>query len=65
MGARIREYIEKAGLKKCVIAEKAGIPETTFSAILNEKRKITVEEYFAICDALQVSIGLFREATPA
>ena len=60
MGSRIKEYILKAGLKQNVIAERAGIPESIFSAILNNKRKITVDEYFAICDALNVSIVTFK-----
>ena len=60
MGSRIKEYILKAGLKQNVIAGRAGIPANVFSAILNNKRKITVDEYFAICDALNVSIATFK-----
>jgi len=60
MGSRIKEYILKAGLKQNAVAERAGISPSVFSAMLNEKRKITVEEYFAICDALNVSIAIFR-----
>lgn len=65
MGYLIKEYIQKAGLKQNVIAQRAKIPENVFSAILNGKRKITVEEYFAICDALQVPISTFKETATA
>lgn len=61
MGSRIKEYILKAGLKQKVIAVKAGIPENKLSEMLNNKRKITVDEYFAICDALNVTIDTFKD----
>ena len=49
IGTQIKNYIYGAGLKYGPVAEKAGIPLNVFSAIINNKRKITVEEYFAIC----------------
>lgn len=55
IGAEIKNYISEAGLKFGAVAEKAGIPANTFSAMMNGKRKITVEEYFMICKALNVS----------
>ena len=51
LGAEIKNYISETGLKMSVIAEKANIPANTFSAMMNDKRKITAEEYFAICIA--------------
>jgi hypothetical protein len=43
------------------VANEAGIPINTFSAMLNEKRKITAEEYFAICSALKLEAGYFAD----
>lgn len=60
MGTKIKEYIRASGLKISAIAERAGIPMNKFSPMINGKRKITVEEYFAICDALGVSVNTFK-----
>ena len=59
LGAQIREYIIEQGLKLGAVAEKVGIPMNTFSAMMNGKRKITAEEYFAICMALDVPLEKF------
>lgn len=56
---RIKLYIEESGLKFGAIAERVGIPMNTFSAMMNGKRKITAEEYFAICRALGVPLEKF------
>lgn len=59
LGAQIREYIIEKGLKLGAVADKVGIPMNTFSAMMNGKRKITAEEYFAICMALDVPLEKF------
>ena len=59
LSERIRAYIEESGVKFGVIAERIGIPMNTFSAMMNGKRKITAEEYFAICRALGVPLEQF------
>lgn len=59
VGSRIKEYIDESGMKYGAVAEKAGITQQIFSAMLNEKRKITAEEYFSICRALDVSVEKF------
>lgn len=62
-GARIKEYISQKGLKLVAVANKAGIPLNTFSAMVNGKRKITVEEYVRICAALGVPFEQFIPQT--
>ena len=59
LGERIREYILKSGMKLGAVADKTGIPMNTFSAMMNGKRKITAEEYFSICVALNVPLDTF------
>lgn len=61
LGKKIKEYIANSGYKISAIAEKAGLPANTFSAMINGKRKITAEEYFAICKALDVRLNYFTE----
>lgn len=59
LGERIKAYILESGMKLCSVADKVNIPMNTFSAMMNGKRKITAEEYFAICKALNVPIEMF------
>lgn len=59
LGSKIKSYISACGVKLSTIADKANIPLNTFSAMMNDKRKITAEEYFAICTALNVSLDKF------
>ena len=56
---KVRAYIEHHGLKQKIVAEKAGIPNTTFNAIMNGKRTMYAEDLKAVCLALNVSPELF------
>ncbi len=49
----------KNGFKQKVIAEKAGIPNVTFNAMMNGKRTMYAEDFKAICIALNVSPEIF------
>lgn len=61
---KVRAYIEQHGLKQKVVAERAGISNTTFNAIMNGKRTMYAEDLKAVCLALNVSPELFVELTP-
>lgn len=56
---KLRAYIDKCGLKQGVIAEKAGISQVNFNAILNGKRILYADDLRAICIALNVSPEMF------
>ena len=58
---KVREYIDSQGLKQVSVAQKAGIPKTTFNAIMNGKRTLYADDLRAICLALNVSPELFIE----
>lgn len=58
---KVRAYIDDNGLKQVVIAQKAGIPNATFNAILNGKRTLYADDLKAICIALNVSPEIFIE----
>lgn len=60
-GTKIKNYLDQNGIKYTHISTLTGIPLNTFSAMLNSKRKITVEEYFKICCALNVDANYFYE----
>lgn len=49
---RICMAVEDSGLKQNFIAEKVGISEPSLSALLAGKRKVYVDEFFALCQVL-------------
>ena len=52
---KVRCYIVERGVKQNEVAEKCNISASTFSAMLNGKRKMYAEDLRAICYALEVS----------
>ena len=62
---KVRSYIDEQGLKQKVVAEKAGIPNGTFNAIMNGKRTLYADDLKAICIALKVSPEMFIEIKSA
>ena len=56
---KVRAYIDSQGLKQVAVAQKAGIPKTTFNAIMNGKRTLYADDLRAICLALNVSCLLY------
>lgn len=57
----IKNYLDSNGILQTFISDKTGIPNSTLSNMLNGKRKIMVEEYFAICEALQKPCDFFKD----
>ena len=45
---KVRAYIDSQGLKQVAVAQKAGIPKTTFNAIMNGKRTLYADDLRAI-----------------
>ncbi len=54
-------YIKRNGIKQVFLCEKTGLSPSAVSAIMNRKRDIEVDEYYAICEALGVSLDFFVE----
>lgn len=50
----VRAAIVASGLKQKFVADRIGMSEQTFSAILTGQRKITVEEFFKLSDVLNM-----------
>ena len=63
-GSDIKVYLVENGLKQAHIAKKAGIPEPIFCMMLNDKRRIEVNEYMRICDAIGVPLEQFKPRMP-
>ena len=56
---KVRSYIMERGVKQNIIAAKCNISASTFSAMMNGKRKMYAEDLRAICYALEVSPEVF------
>lgn len=59
IGLKVKKYLDENGIKYSFLSEKIGIPMNVLSPLLNGKRKMTVEEYFAICEALELPVETF------
>lgn len=59
VGQRIKAYLTENGIKQSFLSEKTDIPDPILSKMLAEQRKITVEEYYSICQALKVQMPFF------
>lgn len=62
---KVRAYLDENGLKQKAVAQKAGISNVTFNAILNGKRTLYADDLRAICLALDVSPEKFIEVKSA
>jgi len=60
-GELIKNYLDENGIKYSYVAHKAGISLTTFSTMLNNKRKISAEEFIDICVVLRVKPNYFAD----
>ena len=58
---KVRSYIDKNGIKQLYVAQKAGIPRSTFNAMMNGKRIMYADDLKAVCLALNVSPEMFIE----
>ena len=62
MSERVKRYITEKGLSQKLIAANMGVPESRLSLILNGKRRMTVEDYEAICRAIAIDPARFYAA---
>jgi transcriptional regulator with XRE-family HTH domain len=53
LGNTLKIYMEKQGIKQVYVSDETGIVPQTLGKILNEQRKITTEEFFSICNAIE------------
>lgn len=64
-GSDIKEYLKVNGIKQAFVSQKTGIPAPILNMMLNNNRKIEVNEYMKICDAIGVPLEQFRTGMPA
>lgn len=63
IGIKVKKYLDENGIKYSFLSEKIGMPMNVLSPLLSGKRKMSVEEYFAICEALGVPVDTFEPDT--
>lgn len=56
----LSKIVEQRGIKQIYISEKTGLSADVISKILRSERKMTAEEFLAICDALGINPNEFR-----
>lgn len=61
---KIRKYLEQQNISQIELCEKAHISPSKLNLSLNNKRKLTFEEYQTICWALGVGVDTFMEPRP-
>ncbi len=55
----IANYLKENGIKQSYLCEKTGLTKHCISFALNNKRKLSVDEYVKICIALNVPYDFF------
>jgi len=57
---QIKKYLGASGVSQVWLSNRIGMNPSTLSVTLNEKRILQAEEFFLICDALNVSYDYFK-----
>ena len=60
VGAMIKQYMLDRGINQSFVSSKTNIPTNTLNSILNSKRRLNAEEYFLICEVLDVPLQTFK-----
>lgn len=62
VGKKIKKYINNLGITQTYISNRTGISLPKLNLALNEKRKLTFDEYELICGVLNVDVSMFLES---
>jgi len=58
----IADYMGEHHIKQADVCRKSGLMPQQISKILNGTRRMEIEEYIAICTALNVSVDTFMNS---
>lgn len=59
----IKSYLKEKGIMFAAVADKTGMRRNSFTSCMNGNRKITVDEYVRICEALNVPLDQFAKTS--
>jgi transcriptional regulator with XRE-family HTH domain len=63
-GADIKEYLQNHGISQAFVSRETGISIPKLNQSLNGIRRITLDEYSAICLAIGVNTDFFVKPKP-
>ena len=61
LNQKIKRFMEERGIKQSFLKERLGMTASSVNALLNGNRGRSAEEYFKMCDALNVPLDYFRK----
>lgn len=61
LGKKIKKYLIENNLKQKIICDALNLSDVVVSGMLSGNRKISAEEYFAICDCLGLPYEYFTD----
>jgi transcriptional regulator with XRE-family HTH domain len=60
LGPAILKYMEDHGISQAWLMRKLGVGRSTIHAMLHGQRDIKADEYYTICELLQVPVARFE-----
>lgn len=61
VGTRIKNYLDARGISQAWLSEQSGIFESRMSLLLNDKRRMRIDDYEKIIGVLKLPAGTFIE----
>lgn len=61
VGTRIKNYLDARGISQAWLCEQSGIFESRMSLLLNDKRRMRIDDYEKIIGVLKLPAGAFIE----
>ncbi|MDE7201500.1 MAG: helix-turn-helix domain-containing protein [Lachnospiraceae bacterium] len=59
IGVMIKEYLKENGITQVFLSKRTGIETSKLNLALNGSRRLSLEEYAAVCGALNVDTNKF------
>lgn len=60
-GNDIKKYLDSNGIKQSFLSEKTDMPASILNLMLNNNRKIEINEYIKICEVLELPLDYFAK----
>ena len=64
VGEKIKAYMDEVGVSQIEVSKKTNISPAKLNLSLNNKRRMTFDEYQVICWALGVGVDAFMSPRP-
>lgn len=61
VGEKIADHLQSNGISQAHVARVTGMSLSKINLLLHGRRRITIDDYICICDALHVPVDVFLE----